>query len=195
MLETFDLVRGPIALAYCIGGALCELATPSEVADVIGQMLDLVRPGGCVVLEVPNFDHLRAQAARLEREVNSAPDDVRYGDLEDAEHPAGSPARGSISADELRLYVPPVTGYREDGSELRLEQQYVWDSEMRELTLRWQFDAPEESSAGELSLLELPRDVLAGAVPENADVKWHGDWDGSDWSVSAAHTIAVLRPK
>jgi len=194
MLEVFDLVRGPLSLAYCIGGTLSELASLGEVRDVVHQMLDLVRPAGCVAIEVPNFDHLRSQAARLRKEVNTAPDDVRYGDLEDAQQREGSPALGSVSDDELRLYLPPVTGYREDGTELRLEQQYVWRREMRELTLRWQFDAPGESSGGELSLLELTRDLLAGALPQDAELKWYGDWDGSGWSAQSAHTIAVLRP-
>jgi hypothetical protein len=194
MLEVFDLVRGPVDLAYCIGGTLCELVSADEVADVVNQMLDLVRPAGCVVIEVPNFDHLRAQLARLRAEVNPAASDVRYGDLEDVQHPAGSPALGSLSADELRLYLPPVTAYREDGSELKLEQQYVWDPALSELALHWQFNGPGESYDGALPLLELPRSVLADALPGSATVAWHGDWDSSAWSAQGAHTIAVIRP-
>jgi SAM-dependent methyltransferase len=193
MLEVFDLVRGPLSLAYCIGGTLCELASQNEVRDVVGQMLDLVRPGGCVVVEMPNFDHLGLQAKRLLHEVNSAPDDVRYGDLEDLSHAEGSPALGSVSDDEMRLYLPPVSGYREDGTELRLEQQYVWRSEMRDLVLRWQFDAPGESCGDELPLLELSRASLASALPQ-AEVSWYGGWDGCGWSTDSPHAIAVLKP-
>jgi SAM-dependent methyltransferase len=194
MLEAFDLVRGPLSLAYCLGGTLCELAAATEVTDVAAQLLDLVRPSGCVVLEVPNFDHLHAQRERLQGEVNTAPDDVRYGDLEDAEHGAGSPALGSISEDETRLYLPPLTGYRAEGTELRLEQQYVWPA-AGGLLLRWQFDAPGESCAGELPLLDLPRAALEAALPQSCGVEWFGDWDGSAWDSASAHTIAVLRPQ
>lgn len=195
MLEIFDLVRGPVSLAYCMGGTLCELAGLHEVRDVVAQMLDLVRPAGCVVLEAPNFDHLRSQAKRLLAEVNSAPDDVRYGNLEDMQHAEGSPALGSVSDDELRLYLPPVTGYRAEGTELRLEQQYVWRNDLSELALRWQFDAPGESCGDELPLLELGRATLASALPHAADARWYGGWDGGAWSTDSPHSIVVLKPQ
>jgi SAM-dependent methyltransferase len=164
MLEVFDLVRGPLSLAYCIGGTLCELAALNEAGDVINQMLDLARPTGCVVVEVPNFDHLRSQAQAGDDHV------------------------------ELQFSLPPVSGYREDGEELRLEQQYVWRADWSGLTLRWQFDAPGESCGGELQLLELTRTGLELALPKDAQVRWYGDWDGSAWFEQSAHTIGVIRP-
>jgi hypothetical protein len=99
-----------------------------------------------------------------------------------------------VSADELRLYLPPVSGFRDDGSEVRFEQQYVWRGEPRELALRWQFEGPGESYAGELPLLELTRARLAAALPAGGSVEWLGDWDRSAWSEHCPRTIAVIRP-
>jgi SAM-dependent methyltransferase len=69
MLEVFDLVRGPLRLAYCIGGTLNELRALDEVRDVVQQLCDLARPGGTVVLDVPNVGPTAPETAlRLTRE-------------------------------------------------------------------------------------------------------------------------------
>jgi SAM-dependent methyltransferase len=194
MLEVFDLVRGPLALVYCIGGALCELGSVDEVRDVVAQQCDLAKPAGCVVIEVPNFDHLRIEAQRVrDAAAQVAPGDVRYGDLDDAPPTHGSPNYGSVSSGELRLYLPAVSAYREDGSELRLEQEYVWPEGGAGPLLTWRFSVPEGDSAGELLLLELTRDVLAAALPPGCEAQWYGDWDGSDWSQTGGTSIAVIR--
>jgi SAM-dependent methyltransferase len=194
MLEVFDLVRGPLALACCLGGGLCELGHVDEVRDVIAQLCDLARPAGCVVLEVPNFDHLRLEAQRVcDEAAQVAPGDVRFGDLEDTPPTHGSANYGSVSAGELRLYLPAVSGYREDGSELRLEQDYVWPKGGDGPLLAWRFTAPEGESSGELALLELTRDALASSIPTGSDVAWYGDWDGREWSPSGGTSIAVIR--
>ncbi|MDQ3024059.1 MAG: hypothetical protein M3R04_06720, partial [bacterium] len=193
MLEVFDLVRGPLKLGYCIGGSLCELGSVEEVSDVVAQLCDLSQPGGCVVIEGPNFDHLQSQVRRLRAETSQVdPGDVRYGQLEDDQHPQGSPNMGSISDRELRLFLSPVSAYREDGSELHFEQEYIWRG-VDVPVLGWRFTAPEGEVAGELPLLELGRAQLATAVPGGFSVRWFGDWDGSDWDEQSAHTIAVLR--
>jgi SAM-dependent methyltransferase len=194
MLEVFDLVRGPLALAYCVGGTLCELADVAQVADVLAQLADLCRPGGTLVFQVPNFDHLAAQAERLRAEAAEvAPSDVTYGDLVDSEHGEGSPQLGSVSADELRLYLPPVRVSRADGGELRLERQYVFTADGQMLE-DFSFSAPEGSSSGSLPLLPLPRKVLEQCLPSDAaQVEWLGGWDGTPWSSAAGLTIGVVR--
>jgi len=160
MLEVFDLVRGPVALANCIGGSLGELGSLGEVADVIGQLLDLCGPQGTVVLDVPNFDHLRAQ-------------------------------REQVGA-EWRCELAPISAYREDGSELRLEQHYAWLADGT-LLLRRRFSAPEGEVFDEQPLLELGRDTLAGCIPADVSAEWYGDWHAAAWCRVSGQTIAVLK--
>ena len=58
MLEVFDLVRSPLALACCCGNKLPELDSEEDVAGVIMQMRDLTWPGGMVVVDFFNVNRL-----------------------------------------------------------------------------------------------------------------------------------------
>ena len=58
MLEVFDLVRSPLALACCCGNRLPELDSDEDVASVILQLRDLAWPGGYVVVDFFNVNHL-----------------------------------------------------------------------------------------------------------------------------------------
>jgi SAM-dependent methyltransferase len=158
MLEVFDLVRGPLALAYCLGG-LQELGSLSDVADVLSQLQDLTRPAGCIVIRVPNFEHLRSRAEDIDG--------------------------------ELVTNLTPISAFREDGSELRLERQDVWNETAH--MYRSSFSAPEGDFSNEVQVLELTQVALADLLPPQMSQQWLGDWDGAPWSTEREHTIVVLR--
>ena len=58
MIEVFDLVRSPLALACCCGNMLPALENEDEVASVIMQLRDLAWPGGRVVVDFFNVNRL-----------------------------------------------------------------------------------------------------------------------------------------
>ena len=61
MLELTELVRGPLALAFCIGNSLPLLKDDAQVREAINQMWDLTNPVGAVALQVVNFDRALAE--------------------------------------------------------------------------------------------------------------------------------------
>lgn len=64
MLEVFDLVRSPLALACCCGNKLPRLENEEEVASVILQLRDLAWPGGMVVIDFFNVNRLLGTVSR-----------------------------------------------------------------------------------------------------------------------------------
>ena len=73
MLEVFDLVRSPLALACCCGNRLPELDSEEDVASVILQLRDLAWPGGYVVIDFFNVNRLvrsiAAGTSKLELQI------------------------------------------------------------------------------------------------------------------------------
>jgi glycine/sarcosine N-methyltransferase len=65
MLELTDLVRGPARLAYCIGNSLPQLDGDAQLSEALLQMWELTRPGGCVALQVVNFERIMSGGAAL----------------------------------------------------------------------------------------------------------------------------------
>lgn len=76
MLEVFDLVRSPLALACCCGNMLAELDSEEDVASVIMQLRDLAWPGGTVVVDFFNINRLVAMltggASSIELQITPA---------------------------------------------------------------------------------------------------------------------------
>ena len=73
MLEVFDLVRSPLALACCCGNMLPALESEEDVASVILQLRDLAWPGGCVVIDFFNVNrlmsHISAGMSKVEQQI------------------------------------------------------------------------------------------------------------------------------
>ncbi|MCC7479654.1 class I SAM-dependent methyltransferase [bacterium] len=213
-LEVFDLLRPPLSLVFCAenldGGALARLASLEEAASVLSQLWDLTRPAGKVLLGLPNFDHLAAEAQRVQAAVPEPGDEPQYVELGGGESRRGSPQLGSITEEEIRLYLPPVSKGSEVGM-LELERQYLWPRERRSgaastlparIHLRMQLRLPEgeheREHVWEVPLLCLTRlrlsELLAANLPAEAfaSAQWHGDYDGADWSEGLALTVLSL---
>ncbi len=213
-LEVFDLLRPPLALAFSAenldGGALARLADLNELGSVLSQLWDLTRPAGKVMIGLPNFDHLASEAARVETAVPEPGDEPQYVELAGSEPRRGSPQMGSITSEEIRLYLPPISKSAEVGM-LELERQYIWPRERRggvetaapeRIHLRMQLRLPEgeheREHVWEVPLLCLTRlrlsEALAASLPAEAfaSAQWHGDYDAAEWSADHALTVVTL---
>lgn len=176
MLELMDELRGPCALAYCIGNSLPHLASLDEVREAVLQMWDLTVPTGRVALQVVNFDRVLAQATPAESAgANDSPS------LEFA-LPSLSAADVDGGVVELdRRYVIP---HRRAGDEAGAAPHYLdFVSELRD---------GHGVHNSELRLLVLTRERMAACLPDAAQVSWHGDFAGAEWSLDSPATIAVL---
>lgn len=213
LLEGLDCLRGPFALVFCAGHAFPGLASLDEVAQGLSQMLDLAWPGGKALLALPNFNHLAQEAQRVMKLVRlktgggmAADEPPHYLELLDSAPQAGSPQLGSVSAGEVRLYLPPLSATRGDGARIELERCYsaapeTWgdsiDGGAVELfhTLR----TPEGESSWSFPLLALTALVLRDCLDRAAGIcarphtdAWSGSWDGQPWSAGMAQTIVEL---
>jgi SAM-dependent methyltransferase len=172
MLELTDEVRGPCALAFCIGNSLPHLSGPAEAREAILQMWDLTAPEGCVALQVVNFDRVLAGA-----EPAGAGDEGLVFDL-----PSLSTADGESGVVELdRRYRIPRRRESDsaDGAPLFLQ----FESELR---------SGGETHQSSLELLMLTRERLADCLPPDATVRWYGDFAGVEWSADSPASICVL---
>lgn len=219
-LEVFDLVRPPLKLAFSAGaldgGALARLSSLEDAGSVLAQLWDLTRPGGRVLLVLPNIEHLMAEAARVRAAAQEPGDEPEYVDLAAPEPRRGSPQLGSITVDEIRLYLPPVSVSSEVGM-VELERQYILPLERRgdgsdyagesgpalreRLYLRMQLRVPEgehePETIWELPLLKLDRatveDLLREHVPAAlATAQWFSGFESEPWSAEQALSVLVL---
>jgi hypothetical protein len=215
LLEFFDLLRGPLSLVFCLQPGLAELADFDQVTDVLAQMLDQTLPGGCLLIELTNFDHLLWQAERardLSRQAGTQglplAQEPEYVELLESSPLSGSPQLASLSEDGLRLYLPPLSAALEDGSMAELEQVYLLGAEAspdsaapETLLFRQSLRCPEGSFSGSQELLCLTRERLERSLAEalarthnqGAQISWLGGFDRSDWSHTKAQTLLLLR--
>jgi hypothetical protein len=216
-LEVFDLVRGPLNLVYCLGGALAQLGSLEDVTETIAQMWDLAQPGGAVLLQLPCFEHLQAEARRALRlaqqhreaqvsEADGAFDQPVYVELLDSARHGESPQLASLSNTELRLYLPPLSATRAEGSRIELERGYSaapsdWTADQLEGGFQiYHLRAPEGETAIELPLLALTRprlercvgEALARTHGQGAAVEWYGGFDKTDWGAQQGHSIVLI---
>ena len=172
MLELTDEVRGPCALAYCIGNSLPHLAGPAEVREAILQMWDLTAPAGRVVLQVVNFDRVLAGA---------------------------QPAGGEEA--ELLFELPSLSAADQESGVVELDRRYRIprrresdSADGAPLFLQFESELRGGGAAhhSSLELLVLTRGRLAACLPPDATVRWHGDFAGVEWAADSAATICVL---
>lgn len=163
MLDLFDVVRGPYALAYCIGNSLPHLAGDAPVAETLSQLWDLTRPAGAACVQVVNFDRVLAQMT------------------------ADGAAGGSGG-----FAMPPMALAREDGVPVEFSRGYRPAGEGRVL-FRTQLRIGADAHLGETALLTLTRARLQAALPPGGHAEWYGDWDRRAWSAETPATILMLR--
>jgi hypothetical protein len=143
-----------------------------------------------VVIEVPNFDHLARETRRALAGTADDIGEVRFAELEDAVHGHDSPGLARVEGDTVILQLPPISAFREDGAELRLERSWVCPPEDGRLRQEWAFNAPEGGALGSFSAVDLTRARLEPLLPGPA--RWLGNYDGQEWSDRAPFSIAVL---
>ncbi len=172
MLELMDELRGPCALAFCIGNSLPHLASLAEVREAVSQMWDLTAPAGRVAVQVVNFDRVLAHAAPV-------PDG---GDLEfTLPSLSAADVEGGVVELDRRYRIPRRRAADEqDGAPLYLD----FVSQLRE---------GHEVHDTALRLLVLTRERLDACVPDGAQAGWHGDFAGMEWSTDSPASILVLQ--
>ncbi len=172
MLELTDEVRGPCALAFCIGNSLPHLSGPADAREAILQMWDLTAPAGRVALQVVNFDRVLAGA---------------------------QPAAGGEG--EALFELPPLSAGDEADGVVELDRRYrvprrreADAADGAPLLVRFESELRSggEAHQSSLDLLVLTRERLAACLPESAQVAWHGDFSGMEWSAGSPATICVL---
>ncbi len=164
MLELTDLVRGPARLAYCIGNSLPQLADDAALREALLQMWELTRPGGCVALQVVNFDRILAEGGR-----------------------AGAGQSQPSAA------LPTLSGVTETGASVTLERGYDLRLAPESVTFQTRLTHPGGSVEHESRLLCLTRERLNAVLPQAARAQWYGDFSSGEWSAAAPATLCVLR--
>jgi SAM-dependent methyltransferase len=193
LLEIFDLVRGPVDLAFSIGGTLSELASLEQVRDVIAQLWDLTHPRGRLVLEVPCIEHLLREARRAQQLLVDDPGGLAT--LVEQPPAAGSPQSGTLIDDVLRLDFPRRSATRDDGTRVHLESFVTiapGEAAPSYFTAQYLHSDQTEAEQAELALLALTRSQLADNLPSGAAVDWLGGYGGEPWGEEHPLTIAVV---
>lgn len=172
MLELMDELRGPCALAFCIGNSLPHLSSLGEVREALSQMWDITAPEGRVAFQVANFDRVLANAVE------------QHG-----------------QSDSLLFELPPLSAASDEGGIVELDRRYLIPRRREsdaagDAPLFLEF-AAELRSGGELHtsalrLLVLTRERLGSCLPQGARAGWHGDFAGAEWSVDSPATICAL---
>lgn len=172
MLELMDEVRGPCALAFCIGNSMPHLSGLAEAREAIRQMWDLTAPEGRVALQVVNFDRVLQSA-----------------------QPAGGDEGEQLFA------LPSLSAADEAGAVVELDRCYriprrresdAADDAPLFLKFESELRSGSEAHQSTLELLVLTRERLAACLPPNATVQWHGDFTGRDWQDDSPASVCVL---
>lgn len=182
MVKADKLLRGPFALASCIGNSLAHVDSDAEVASTIEALWELTRPSGTVVLQVVNFERVLKGGHRA-----PTPGEQRV---------SGHAAHPGIVCD-----LPTLSAQRPDGTTIRLERQYL----MRrlgdisdparipdKLIFRTCLTVGDQQYEAFSPLGILTYERLRYCLPRAADRAWYGGFDKSDWREDAAATIVVL---
>ncbi len=183
MVQADKLLRGPFRLAACIGNSLAHLSSEAEVASTIEALWGLTRPDGTVILQLGNFERALKGGRRA-----PTPGEQRV---------SGRRPRPGFVYD-----LPDLTATRPDGTELRLERQYLMrrmgdvsdvSHAPDKLIFRTCLSVGEERREAYTPLLILTWERLRYCLPRAADRAWYGGFDKSEWSEDAPATIVVLR--
>jgi len=155
----------------------------AEVASTIEALWGLTRPDGTVILQLGNFERALKGGRRA-----PTPGEQRV---------SGRRPRPGFVYD-----LPDLTATRPDGTELRLERQYLMrrmgdvsdvSHAPDKLIFRTCLSVGEERREAYTPLLILTWERLRYCLPRAADRAWYGGFDKSEWSEDAPATIVVLR--
>lgn len=166
MLELTDIVRGPARLAFCIGNSLPLLGDDAQVREALLQMWDLTRPGGCVAVQVVNFDRILA------------------GD---------GAAAGATSPSRPVATLPALSATTQAGAEVALARSYDLALAPEYVVFTTRLTHPGGVDEARSRLLCLTRARLEALLPRGAQAQWCGDFAGAAWNPQAPATICVLR--
>ncbi|MFC5598046.1 class I SAM-dependent methyltransferase [Deinococcus cellulosilyticus] len=64
MRDLKGLFSGPYDSIYCVGNTLVHLDGPEEIRGFLKQTLDLLRPGGTLILQTVNYDRVLKEEVR-----------------------------------------------------------------------------------------------------------------------------------
>ena len=166
MLELMELIRGPAALAFCLGNSLPHLANLSQVAAALYDMWQQTRPAGLVAVQVVNFERvLTAGAGRFELPTLK----VKRADGTEvalARHYRSEAAQ----RDKRGKLEPPMA-----------------------VEFHLALHSGGEAVRRMMPLLTLTRARLETCLPAGAKTSWYGNFDEMPWSETTPATVLVLR--